>query len=359
MSSAVYIIYQCSVCHRKKDILKDNRRAAPNQCTITKGCEGRLFNIGETITPEMIAPMPGLEEWYPRGQTKKNVQNVRPQETIFSLSSSNSGAMAVAVLEFQSIMPTTLEIRLAQRRTEDVAYRQYTFKTKTASSVRIEGRDQNGKNMRFDQEAILEDRVFVRVNGIQISTMTMTPNRIELAESAPINTLVDVIIYDERSIIEKTITLIRNKSMVPSSSRGAWNNIDYVIKKTVTGDLKYFIYTIDSSASIGIGRAKITSIEPAAEAMILLSSPPHASVDRYLNFVIPISNLMFDYYLISTSTGYITDKPIVNEMYPPLQLVPGNNLSFIEPDEFVETITPNSGESIEPKLVSKTILGPL
>jgi hypothetical protein len=53
---ASYVTYQCSVCRRVKDSLKDDTRAAPNQCTITKGCSGRLFKIGESSTASTIAP---------------------------------------------------------------------------------------------------------------------------------------------------------------------------------------------------------------------------------------------------------------------------------------------------------------
>src|SRR5271154_5038323 len=95
-STQLYNVFQCSVCHRIKDILQDPVHAAPNQCTITKGCSGFLFPIGETTVLTPPTPIAGLTDWYPRGQKPSSVP-LAPTEQTVDLSTSETGVITMAL----------------------------------------------------------------------------------------------------------------------------------------------------------------------------------------------------------------------------------------------------------------------
>lgn len=355
-----YIKYQCSVCRRTKDVEQDNVHVSPNKCTITKGCLGILLVLDQTKIQEPVLPVAGLEDWYPRGQTRLQ-QTVPVEVPPVRVATSASGALVIAVkTENQNLLPDSFDVVFLQRRTEDIAFNEYSFRTTEARSV-FSGRDSNGKILRIDSAAISEGRVLVRVNGVISTTAVATVNTITFPSPQPTGTLVTVRVQLEKETIEKTITLTRNSEQSPVISRGSWSNVNYVSRFNSGAYEKWWVYTVDVLAGIGIGKLKISSTSLTGfPMMLLLSHEPFARVDRYLDFIVPIETLFEDYYLTlpsSDSASLVIDRSAVQEIYPPLVLTPSQ--SFIIADELQTTASSAViSDDVNEVLVSSKILGP-
>lgn len=355
-----YIKYQCSVCRRTKDVEQDNVHVAPNKCTITKGCLGILLVLEQTKIQQPVLPVAGLEDWYPRGQTR--VQKTAALEVPpVRVATSASGAFVVAVkTENSNLLPDSFDIVFLQRRTEDIAYNEYTYRTTEVKSV-FSGRDSNGKILRIDQAAINEGRVLVRVNGVISTLGVATINTITFPSPQPVGTVVTIRVQLEKETIEKTITVTRNSEQTPVISRGSWSNINYISRFNNGNYEKWWLYTVDVLAGIGIGKLKISSTTLTGfPMMLMLAHDPFARVDRYLDFIVPLEVLFQDYYLnlpSSDSATLVVDRSAVNEIYPPLVLTPV--ASFLAADELQTTASSAViSDDVNEILVSSKILGP-
>ena len=355
-----YIKYQCSVCRRTKDVEQDNIHVSPNKCTITKGCLGILLVLEETKIQEPVLPVAGLEDWYPRGQTRLQRQPATPIPPV-RVATSASGAFVVAVkTENANALPESFDIVFLQRRSEQVAFNEYSFRTTEARSV-FSGRDSNGKILRIDSTAISENRVIVRVNGVISTTATVSVNTVTFPAAQPVGTLVTIRVQLEKETIEKTITVTKNSAQTPVISRGSWSNINFVSKFNNGTYEKWWIYTADVLAGIGIGKLKIDSTSLTGyPMMLLLAHTPFSRVDRYLDFVVPLDHLFDDYYLTlpsSDSASLVIDRSSIAEIYPPLMLTP--TASFITADELQTTASSAVvTDDVNEILVSSKILGP-
>lgn len=355
-----YIKYQCSVCRRIKDIERDNVRVTPNKCTITKGCLGILLVLEQTKIQEPVFPVPGVEDWYPRGQTR--IQKPIVEEALpVRLATSTNGAFVVAVKsQDDSVLPESFNITFLQRRTEDVAFNEYTYRTTEPRSV-FSGRDSNGKIMRIDSAAISESRVQVRVNGVISTAATITLNTVTFPIPIGIGSLVSIRVQLEKETVEKTITVTRNSEQNPVISRGSWSNVDFVSRFNNGVYEKWWVYTVDVLAGIGMGKLKIASISLSGyPLMLLMAHEPYLRVDRYLDFIVPIENLLDGYVLTlpsSDSATLVIDRSAIEEIYPPLVLTP--TTSFITPDE-PQTMASSVviSDDVNEILVSSKILGP-
>src|SRR4051812_42732938 len=91
-----YVTYSCTTCRRTKSFAKDNKRASPDHCTITKGCTGRLSPVSEQAEAQRASPLAGVDDWYARGTTR-TVALEEAVEDDFELSTSASGGLVLAV----------------------------------------------------------------------------------------------------------------------------------------------------------------------------------------------------------------------------------------------------------------------
>lgn len=307
---ASYVTYQCSICRRVKDSLKDDTRAAPNQCNITKGCSGRLFKIGVSSTASTVAPRADLTDWYPRGHTPSiTAEEVTPPP--ISLSCSSTGVLTLAIYqsdaEAMSANRTTVFVKLTQRRSEDIAYQQYLFRYNTPTTL-ISGKDTTGKNLRFDQVMIDEGRVFVRVNGVARfpgstgDEIVFTPNTVSFNSEVAAQSTIDITIYTEKDTIEKTIAFNANRTFVVNTNSGSWGNVRYVEEFGNNGALKpnkWWLYSCTSHGGIApSARLRFEEIYEANGTTIaipetqfdrlrfLIASEPLQNADRYLNFYV-------------------------------------------------------------------------
>lgn len=376
-----YFVYQCSICRRTKDILRDDVRAIPNQCTITKGCEGRLFKIGETAISVAPTPITGLTDWYARGK-KVDATPVEATTQTIALSTTTSGGLTLALYQTPTEHQQNPDIfvKFQQRRVEDISYQQYIFKITTATSL-LSGKDSTDKVMRFDQASIDEGRVFVRVNGVAKENnldMVLSPNTVTFNSSIGVGSTVDVSVYLEKDTIERTLPFSANSSSFTSSTTGAWGNISWLGLYNESHQLdltskRWYVYHstglggINSSSRLKLdGIYDDTGVNPLgtlSDARFLLASSPYENADRYLNFVISAEVIAEDFSVASV-VGSITelyaDASAIEELYPPIQLlkVYGTESSYIVADTFTtSSAVPTDTANI--KLSGSKIIGPV
>lgn len=383
---STYTSYQCSICRRTIDIVKDNTRAAINQCTITKGCEGRLFKIGESSTATSMAARSDLINWYPRGE-QQNIVPVNNEIQTLSLSCSSTGVLTLAIYQsdLEAEARTNLVVKLTQRRIEDISYQQYVFRPSISTTL-ISGRDTSGKNLRFDQNVIDEGRIFVRINGVSKSIgsasdqITLSPNTISFNSEIAAQSSIDVSIYFEKDTIEKTLTFTANKAFVVNSNSGAWGNIRYITEYGSDGNLKpnkWWLYSCTGFGDITTSsRLKLDSIleengvtvalagQNLINARFLIASEPFGNTDRYLNFLVECATLNEGYMLSTvnnTITELLTDINSLKEIYPPFQLVYDTvlqNSSFVTTDTFISSDAIPTDTALT-RLVGKKTIGPI
>ena len=363
----LYTTYQCSICRRKKDIIKDDKRAIPNLCVITKGCLGRLFPIGETNSATATAQVAGLTDWYPRGTTfSADSVEIEVEKPPVKLSTASTASITVAVYFAGGVAPpAALTATLTQRKIEDISFQQYIFNVSVATSV-FSGRDSTGSNLRFDTTAIYQGRVFVLVNGVAKfngEDLVLTPNTVTFNSPVPAGAVVNVGVYVERNTVQRTLNFSRNDAQ--TSFQGAWYNIRHITFPP--SNSKWVLYTCNEIGDFTTSsRARLDKFESQPGGMIplenvkfLLASEPYGFLDRTMNFIANADefgqNFCITAKLESVNELYI-ESQFIKEIYPPIHLkssIPDS--SFISPDSY-------EGESIAneifPSLISKKIIGP-
>lgn len=340
----------------------------------------------------MVVPIAGVKDWYARDKKESVIPLDNAPKTI-SLACSTTGIITMAYYYVPTVLnpepPDVLKMNLIQRRTEDVFYQQYFFKT-LENTILISGRDANGKNLRFDQSAIDEGRVFVRVNGISmvlgnaftadvnaILSTVGTTSTITFKNVIFSNSSVDVSVYLQKSTIERTLTFTPNYVSSVNSTLGSWNNIKSVKEYGADGNLKpnhWWIYTcstqgviitssrlqmiglyLDDSANTALINDALNNF---ADVRFLLASAPYGNVDRYLNYFVSGDVLRNEFALSSLSeTPYqlYADLTAVTEMFPPFQLIAD---SFIAPD-IITTTNSIPSDTTATRLSGKKIIGPV
>ncbi len=387
-----YVSYQCSICRRTKDLVKDNLRAIPNQCTITKGCSGSLYKIGETTNSTPVLPVPGLTNWYPRGESI-TPRAEAPAEEKVSLSCSETGVLTLALLltDAEAAANTSIKLVATQQLSADVPFTEYVYSL-VASTQIVQGKDSLGKNLRFDQDAIDNDQIQVLVNGVarvqgdDPQDYVATPNTITFNTALDSGTIVSVSVFGTAPTIQQTLTFISNNTFIATDSSGSWGNIRWVDEYDPdTGELrsggnqKWWLYSCTSITGLSASSLlRVSQIKNNAESVVLipgtigefdsarflLAAPPHDSTDRYLNFYVDL-NVLSEGYILSTEITSVTELlasvgALVN-IYPPFQLIfaeDPNDSSYVTPDTF-PTDSSLSSDTPQERLVASRILGPL
>jgi hypothetical protein len=363
----LYTTYQCSICRRKKDIIKDDKRAIPNLCVITKGCGGRLFPVGETTSASATAQVAGLTDWYPRG-TAFNADSIEieVEKPPVKLSTTSTASITVAVSFASGVTPPQeLSAVLTQRKIEDISFQQYIFNSSVPARV-FSGRDSTGNNLRFDTTAIYQGRVFVLVNGVAKfngEDLVLTPNTVTFNSNVPAGSVVNVGVYVERNTVQRTLNFVRNDAQ--TSFQGAWYNIRHVAFPPSND--RWVLYTCNEIGDFTTSsRARLDKFEsqpgvsiPLGNVKFLLASEPYGFLDRNMNFVANADefgqNFCITAKLESVNELYI-ESQFIKEIYPPIHLkseVPDS--SFILEDSYEGISVTNE---IFPNLISSKIIGP-
>lgn len=399
----IYNVIQCSVCRRIKDVERDNIRAMPNQCIITKGCSGFLFPIGETTILTSTQPVSGLTDWYPRGQKPSSTPNAPVEQTV-SLSTSNSGVVTLAINvpesntpgvdnPWGSSPPSNIVAAFTQQLTQTVPYNEFIYNVGTTTTI-IFGRDSTGKNLRFSVADIVNGLIFVLVNGVaSFPSPTATPtgwwttvdNQLTFYNSISADSIVTVSVYALPPTATVFLDFTINQNLTIGVNSGSWSNIRWVEEyDPTTGNIKVNKWWVYSCSSVGVlgnsARLKFlglylndtmsqpvlpmtSSLTDFSKIRFFLAAPPYDNTDRYLNFYIDGSIIGGNYALITNTTNItelLADISALTELYPPFQLVETINLStsFISADTYptndlVSLTTPKT------RLNGVKILGPV
>lgn len=336
-----YVTYQCSVCRRTKGLPEDSQRPLLNQCIITKGCLGRLFAVGESSIAVNPAPVAGLDDWYARG-TEFVTRPATTTETI-DLSTSNDGALTLGLyltLAERNALGDEVEVTFAARRINNIAFSQFNYRINAAGVTVISGADQTGVTLRFDQDAIDENRVYVRVNGVTkfITTdYTLTPNTVTFLTALTIGDQVSVSVFDQQNTTTHTVIFKQNNAYVGIDVT-AWKNVDYAEAGTFDGTddarRRLVLWTADEQQFTALNvssRLRVLEIESLTEAQFatraffLLAKSPYGATDRNLNFGISCGALNEQFLLsvsrTDTSKILLADASALHEFFPPLQLL--------------------------------------
>lgn len=393
-----YVTYQCSVCRRTTDIEQDTLRALPAQCTITKGCSGSLYKIGQSLSKSNTPILPGVIDWYPRGKKPSARPTVQPEDVV-SLSTSTAGTLTIALRVSNSFVINNPQITmvLRQRLTSDVPYSELVFRPVTQTSI-ISGRDVAGKNLRFDQAAIDNDRVQVSVNGVvrtpgtEALDFTLQPNVISFNQPLPPKSVVTVLVFSQAPTTLFSVNFTRNDYIQDSINLGSWGNVRFfntyveniptmpgtAAPGNIVDGRRWWVYTATSNSAEKEAQYLFESITNTVSGIQLLpssslsysdgafiaSKPPHGNLDRYLNTFLSFDKLKEDFNINTKSESrtelYVSAK-LFEDINPPFHFLgPDTNtsiLSFISKNTATdERITNNDSVTYIP--TPKTI-GPV
>lgn len=329
----VYVKYQCSICRRIKDEIKDDLRVIPNSCTITKGCEGQLAKIGESLVQEPTNPVAGLTDWYPRGQKQTAVTN-STTALLQSFTTNGDGSMTLFVDSTKVQTVNHLVLTFEQRKIENVAHQQYFYQVGSATTI-ITGKDSTGKILRFDQTAINDNRVVVLVDGVQryqgalANEFVLTPNTITFNTAILPGSVVDVSVFQEKTTLTVQLTAFKNSIRPRKSS--SWGNIS----DANFNNVNYTIFTVNPAANIIPGsRLKLLNIKDDADNLVLdtpdlnhaffgLASTPFESTDRYYATILTAKTLSDDFEVLCEKTfvnELLVDSMLLTDIYPPIEI---------------------------------------
>jgi hypothetical protein len=301
---------------------------------------------------------------------------------MISLANSASGTISIAVLlsDVEANSNEIINLKLIQKRVENLSAQSYSYRTTDSSQI-ITGKDNAGRILRFNQAAIDEDRVFVKLNGvtkINGTDIVLTPNTVAFNLPIPLGSSVDIAVYAEKGTIEKVLKFNLNNSLLENNF-GAWGNLRYVREINSDGILnvkKWWIYSclqtnaINYTSGIKIdGLYQEDEITPLkidsnlTDVRFLLSSLANENTDRYLNFYINALELHNDFLMTSifenVNTLFANEIALV-EMYPPFKLTSNttNTGSYIKADTFI-TSTSIQTDASNTLIQSKKIIGPI
>jgi hypothetical protein len=390
-----YVVYQCSVCRRIKDIVANNTTAPINQCIITKGCSGILQPIADTSVLTPTPPVAGLTDWYPRGSQPVTTP-IAPPESLVDMSTSQLGGLTIAIWmsPSEASLNPNISVNFSQQILSDISYTEYQFNIITSTTV-ISGKDANGVNLRFSQAAINNNQLVVLVNGVAVLPGTnanqyvATPNIITFNTAVTAGSVVAISVFNSNPITNVSLVFQANYSFLSSVTSGAWANIRYLDEiDPLTGVSKFgesgkywYVFTCPNINELALNTTlllnNVTTLNSSniivpdsvigyANARFLMASPPFDNVDRYLNFYISCTDLNEVYLLqpqtsnVYTNLSLLSDTSAMVELYPPFQLIYNSNLndsSFVTADTFSYTDSVNVDTTITP-IIGTIVIGP-
>jgi hypothetical protein len=269
-----YVVLQCNTCARTKDSRVDLTHYAPDRCTITLGCEGRLSPVGYTSNGganPRVAP-PGVTNWYPRGTVLTNTVAVQA-DVLFDTSTGLNKQLVIAVsdaaLGFTPSDAAVLYLNLVAEQQTAKDYRQYTYRRSVQFNT-VNGVEdgQAKKVLRYDITGTNPDEVQVYVNGVKrdrgvgalnfqlfdgTGTSPCPPNTVLFNTMITgTSNQVDVIVTkaSATSVIQIPLQrIIHDESRV---GLGAWEGIDAVTSPAIGRWSLFYCDFIDVSGSLAI-----------------------------------------------------------------------------------------------------------
>ncbi len=375
-----YLRLTCTVCKRSVDRIVDLAHCAPDHCTITQSCEGRLQPVQYRSNGNVaIAPQVGVTDWRPRGSTAlTSALDVGP--ALVDLSTGSLKQLVIGVLQDAPPAPgSTTVLTMHARADVPKAYRQYVFR-RDGSFATISGVESGleKKTLRFSAFGTSPDLVEVFVNGVKRERGTEA-DAYQLYDgtgtsAAPPNTIVfngpieqagtaqvDVIVSKEEELTAVSLTFTRNQSNEARLGLGAYENVSYVDRfvetlGTSTNLQRYYLYTLDLADADALVLNSILTPAPAPGTIILLARQPFTQLDRYTDLVVDLVGGMdterdyLKYYAERGTVRIGVTNTAITPIYPRLQL------GLLNVELTVKTAVPGVSEQLV--LDGKVIVGP-
>lgn len=370
-----FITYQCNICNESKDFLKDSRRALPNNCVLTPGCQGRLFSVGEKVSSSnyFTARTPETQEL--------TIDNPpRP----FSFLNSTYPLLSMAV-KSSTELPVKLILKVKQQKVENIDYEQYVFKLQNASNTVPEivnglpKKDINGKNLSFTLNDVELGKVFISVNGVSkfigsddSDISSILPGQITFNTALPAGSAVSVSVYKEPKTIDNELIFYKNSFR--SLIYGAWSDVNQVSSyfgSDESSASKWTVYSCDFFQNFsGNSRLRIDTItaedasviktnSQMSDVMFLLSRYPHMRYDKHLSFIVSGADLIADFDINISNTSSIiqitAENEKLTEIYPTLFVLPSDYVAdYVESEVKRESL---SGLTIINDFIGKKAIG--
>jgi hypothetical protein len=290
-----FITYKCNVCKRTKDFSADNLHAFINLCTITQNCSGKLSPIATKNIRSILPsePVNGLLDWIPQNAVILNT--VAAVETIFPLDSNSDQIMTIAVLnEGFTALDDTFSLTFTVQRTNIQDFVEYTY-TLAANQDTIIGADNSSQSkvLKF----ISSDNVNVFINGVQTNQFVLQYSdtvgyAIVLNTTRTVSVSVKVVVYPQISITETTsVQFTKNENLTFLKST-AWNNA----KSIMLNGLEYVLYSsvlesLPANKELNLYPGNSLTNYSLSNMYFLLSNDPYTSIDRILDFIVPLDIL--------------------------------------------------------------------
>lgn len=295
-----------------------------------------LSSGGIAVTAE-----PGVVDWRPRNTTVTGVATAKEPNLV----GLETGSLRQLVLAFaQATPPTNTERRVVQLRSQVDAtrvYRQYIFRKEGAFTTLAgveEGLEK--KSLRFTAYGSNRDQVEVYINGVKKEQGT-APGEYRLYDgttSSPVppntvlfntpidsssSTQIDVIVSKEAAVTNVSLTFKRNLHDESRAGKGAYENVDHVLKFEDGSWRKYYLFTLDLSDS-NIPLNSILQPVPQ-DGFLMLARAPYSHLDRYADTVVMLrgwSDTDFIKYYTEDNVGTarVTDTAITS-FYPPMKMI--------------------------------------
>lgn len=342
-----YLRLTCTICKRSIDKLVDLTHYAPDECTITLNCEGRLLPIEYRSNAEIaVAPALGVTDWRPRGTKVFN----SPTDTNPNLIALETGTLKQLTLGVALASDpgegATHNVTFSVRADTPKAYRQYVYRMdQSFDSVAGVESGLEKKSLRFTAYGANPDLVEVYVNGVKRAEGTgpddyqvyngsngILPNTIKFNSSivqAGI-TQVDVIVSKEQASNDVTLTFTRNALDESRVGTGAYENVSYVDRFDETlaapHQRRYYLFHLDLDTATQLSLNSIlVSPSTNTDAIFLLARSPYSTLDRYTDLVVELSGMdeerdYIKFYAVNSVTTARVTQTAISTIYPPLTL---------------------------------------
>lgn len=321
-----YVTLRCSVCARTKDSLIDLTHYAPDRCTITLGCEGRLSPSGYTSDGTVLLGVPpsGLQNWYPRGTTIST--NAIKEDVLYDTSTGSKQQVILAVAN--SSLPaapsdtSTVTLNLIAEQQTAKEYRQYVYR-KSGSFTVVNGVESGvaKKVLRYSIVGANPDQVEVYVDGVKRNRGTgsaeyqlydgsvgspVPPNSV-LFNTAVTGVAPQVDVIVTKAATQTTAQIVFNRLLNDESraGTGAWEGVDAVRWARVPGDWSLFYCDFSELAPMSVDLKLMVdtvtgstftdgptvSLDLSKAALLLSRTEVHTQLDRQRSKFVLLSSL--------------------------------------------------------------------
>lgn len=349
-----YLRLTCNVCKRTTDRLVDNTRFAPDRCTITLRCQGRLLPVEYRSDGQITtAPQIGVTDWVPRGSTQQ-VATVVAEPRLLDTSTGVRQQLVLAVaLPSEPPPGSTATLSLQVRAETSKDFKSYVYRRDTEFST-ISGVEDglSQKTLKFRVWGPDPDEVQVYLNGVkliegpgagqyQLDDGSPTPpapsNTIKFNEPIlPDGTYqVEVIVSKAQPAVVQQLVFLRNTDNDARLDLGAWENVSYI--ERFDGSLRrFYLFTFDvlqngvltrDTILFPVGTVFVDTgagsfpIAPS-DCFIALSRKPHTKVDRYpdISVYLDALNANTSYLKYHTVNGVLSlevAETALSQFFPP------------------------------------------